>query len=125
MAAPDFWNNRERAQTDVGEVSRLRSLINPFHELEREIEDFDALHQLAAEEKNDAHRAQADKEVASEHDRLIHKLEEFELRQFLSGESDRSNAFITIHSGAGGTESCDWADMLIRMFQRLMVRSGF
>src|SRR5256885_8720404 len=124
MAAPDFWNNRERAQVDVDEVSRLRSLVNPFRELEREIEDFDALHQLAAEEKNDAHRAQAEKEVASEHDRLIHKLEEFELRQFLSGESDRSNAFITIHSGAGGTESCDWADMLLRMYQRWIERSG-
>src|ERR1700757_3543816 len=125
MAAPDFWTNRERAQTDVEEVSRLRSLINPFHELEREIEDFDALHQLAAEERNDAHRAKAEKEVANEHDRLIHKLEEFELRQFLSGESDRSNAFLTIHSGAGGTESCDWADMLLRMYQRWIERDGF
>src|SRR5947209_17386496 len=124
MAAPDFWNNRDRAQADVDEVSRLRSLINPFRELELEIEDFDALHQLAAEEKNDAQRAQAEKEVATEHDRLIHKLEEFELRQFLSGESDRSNAFITIHSGAGGTESCDWADMLLRMYQRWIERSG-
>src|SRR5436309_3650818 len=124
MAAPDSCNNRDRAQTDVDEVSRLRSLINPFRELEREIEDFDALHELAAEEKNDAHRAQAEKEVATEHDRLIHKLEEFELRQFLSGESDRSNAFITIHSGAGGTESCDWADMLLRMYQRWIERSG-
>jgi len=59
MAAPDFWNNRDRAQTDVDEVSRLRSLINPFREFEREIEDFDALHQLAIEEKNDGHRALA------------------------------------------------------------------
>src|SRR5438477_4295016 len=124
MTAPDFWNNRERAQSDVDEGSRLRSLINPFHELEREIEDFDALHQLAAEEKNDAHRAQAEREVVTEHDRLIHKLEEFELRQFLSGASDRSNAFITIHSGAGGTEACDWADMLLRMYQRCIERSG-
>jgi peptide chain release factor 2 len=125
MAAPDFWNNRERAQTDVDQVSRLRSLINPFHELEREIEDFDALHQLAAEEKNDAHRTHAKREVATEHDRLLHKLEEFELRQFLSGENDQSNAFVTIHSGAGGTESCDWADMLLRMYQRWIERSGF
>ena len=125
MAAPDFWNNRERAQGDVDEVSRLRSLINPFHELEREIEDFDALHQLAAEEKNESHRAQAEREVLSEHDRLVHKLEEFELRQFLSGENDQSNAFVTIHSGAGGTESCDWADMLLRMYQRWIERSSF
>src|SRR5882757_2199796 len=84
MSAPDFWNNRERAQGDVEEVSRLRSLINPFGELEREIDDFDALQQLAAEETDSAARNRADQEVAAEHGRLIHKLEEFELRQFLS-----------------------------------------
>ncbi|MGZ5003737.1 MAG: peptide chain release factor 2 [Chthoniobacterales bacterium] len=125
MAAPDFWSNRERAQTDVEEVSRLRSLINPFQQLEREIEDFGALQELAAQESDPAHRAQAEKEVATEHDRLAHKLDEFELRQFLSGENDRANAFVTIHSGAGGTESCDWADMLLRMYQCWIERSGF
>ena len=62
MAAPDFWSNRERAQGDVEEVSRLRSLINPFQQLEREIEDFSALQELAAEESDPAHRAQAEKE---------------------------------------------------------------
>ena len=125
MAAPDFWNNRERAQAEVEEVSRLRSLINPFRELEREIADFEAMEQLATEEKNEVHRAQAEREVAAEHDRLLHKLEEFELRQFLSGENDRANAFLTIHSGAGGTESCDWADMLLRMYQRWIERNGY
>jgi peptide chain release factor 2 len=125
MAAPDFWNNRERAQADIEEVSRLRSLINPFQELEREINDFEALQQLAAEEQDDAHRVQAEREVAVEHDRLVRKLEQFELRQFLSGENDRANAFLTIHSGAGGTESCDWADMLLRMYQRWIERSGY
>jgi len=125
MAAPDFWSNRERAQAEVEEVSRLRSLINPFQELEREIEDFGALHELAAEESDPTARAHAEKEVEAEHDRLIHKLDEFELRQFLSGENDRANAFLTIHSGAGGTESCDWADMLLRMYQRWIERSGF
>ncbi len=125
MAAPDFWNNRERAQTDVEEGSRLRSLINPFEELEREINDFEALQQLATEEQDDARRAQTEREVTAEHDRLIHKLEEFELRQFLSGENDRANTFLTIHSGAGGTESCDWAEMLLRMYQRWIERSGY
>ena len=125
MAAPDFWNNRERAQTDVEEVSRLRSLVNPFEELEREINDLEALQQLATEEQDDARRAQTEREVVAEHDRLIHKLEEFELRQFLSGENDRANTFLTIHSGAGGTESCDWADMLLRMYQRWTERSGY
>jgi peptide chain release factor 2 len=125
MAAPDFWSNRERAQSAVEEVSRLRSLVNPFQELEREIEDLNALRQLAAEEADATACAHAEKEVATEHARLIHKLEEFELRQFLSGENDRANAFLTIHSGAGGTESCDWADMLLRMYQRWIERSGF
>ena len=89
MAAPDFWSNRERAQVDVEEVSRLRSLINPFQELEREIEDFSALQELAAEESDPANRAQAEKEVVIEHERLAHKLDEFELRQFLSGEDSK------------------------------------
>src|SRR5213596_2851781 len=125
MAAPDFWSNRERAQADVEEVSRLRSVINPFQELEREIEDFSALQQLASEETDPVNRANADKEVGIEHSRLVHKLEEFELRQFLSGQNDAANAFLTIHSGAGGTESCEWADMLLRMYQRWIERSGF
>jgi len=125
MAAPDFWSNRERAQTDVEEVSRLRSLINPFRELERETDDFEALQQLAAEEDDAAQRSRAESEIVTEHGRLIRKLEEFELRQFLSGPNDHSAAFVTIHSGAGGTESCDWADMLLRMYQRWIERSGF
>lgn len=125
MAAADFWSNREGAQTDVEEVSRLRGLINPFRELERQADDFEALQQLAAEEEEGAQRSSAEAEIAAEHVRLIRKLEEFELRQFLSGPNDRSNAFVTIHSGAGGTESCDWADMLLRMYGRWIERGGF
>jgi peptide chain release factor 2 len=125
MSGADFWSNRERAQANVEEVSRIRSLLNPLRELERAQEDFEALRQLAAEEADPAHRAQAEKDVATEYARLTHQLEEFELRQFLSGENDRANAFLTIHSGAGGTESCDWADMLLRMYQRWIERSGF
>ncbi|MCA1660600.1 MAG: PCRF domain-containing protein, partial [Verrucomicrobiaceae bacterium] len=108
MSAPDFWSNRDRAQGDVEEVSRLRSLLNPLRELERAVGDFEALRQLAAEEADPGQRAEAEKELAGEQARLVHQLEEFELRQFLSGENDRANAFLTIHSGAGGTESCDW-----------------
>ena len=125
MAGSDFWNNRERAQADVEEVSRLKSLINPVRELEREIADFEALRQLAEEENNAPARAEAEREVSQEHERLAQKLAEFELRQFLSGENDRANAFLTIHSGAGGTESCDWADILLRMYQRWIERHGY
>ncbi len=125
MASADFWSNRERAQGEVEEVSRLRGLINPLRGLEREVEDFEALQELAGEETNDAARHKAEEEVASEYARIVRQLEEFELRQFLSGENDRANAFLTIHSGAGGTESCDWADMLLRMYQRWIERSGY
>ena len=125
MTAPDFWDNRERAQAVVEEVSRLRSLVNPFLELEREAEDFEVLQQLAEEEADATQRSNAEREVAAEHARLVRKLEDFELRQFLSGPNDRANAFLTIHSGAGGTESCDWADMLLRMYQRWIERNGY
>ena len=125
MSAADFWSNRKRAQADVEEVSRVRSLLNPLRDLERAVEDFEALQQLAAEERDSTQRGQAEKEVGAEYARLIRQLEEFELRQFLSGPNDRANAFLTIHSGAGGTESCDWADMLLRMYQRWIERSGF
>lgn len=125
MSASDFWNNRERAQVDVEEVSRLRGLLQPLSELEREINDFQALQELTAEEPDEAQRAAGERELASEHERLLHKLSEFELRQFLAGPNDGNNAFLTIHSGAGGTESCDWADMLLRMYQRWIERSGY
>ncbi len=125
MAAPDFWDSRERAQGDVEEVSRIRSLINPFRELEREIDDIAVMQELAAEESDPGRRAQADRELAAENARLTKKLEAFELRQFLSGPNDRASAFVTIHSGAGGTESCDWADMLLRMYQRWIERAGY
>src|SRR6266513_4588692 len=77
MSAADFWSNRERAQGDVEEVSRVRSLLNPLRELERAVADFEALRQLAAEESDPAHRAAAEKEVATEQGRVIHQLEEF------------------------------------------------
>ena len=125
MSAADFWSNRERAQADVEEVSRIRSLLNPLRDLERAVGDFDALQELAAEETETVQHAQADREVAAEYARVLKQLEEFELRQFLSGPNDRSHAFVTIHSGAGGTESCDWADMLLRMYNRWIERRGF
>ncbi len=125
MSAPDFWDSRERAQVDVEEVSRLKSLIQPFRELESELADFQALQELATEEADGHARLEAERELAAEQRRLVEKLSAFELRQFLSGENDRAHAFLTIHSGAGGTESCDWADMLLRMYQRWIERSGF
>ena len=118
MSAPDFLGTTGNARRQMWRrFSRLRSLISPFREFEKEIEDLAALQELAAEETDAAARVQADKEVAAEQARLVHKLEEFELRQFLSGENDPSNAFITIHSGAGGRSRAIGRHVM-RMYQR-------
>jgi peptide chain release factor 2 len=125
MSASDFWNNKERAQRSVEEVSSLRGKVTPLLALERQIEDLGILKELALDEPNGDSQASAGQEVLKEHAAVLAALEDVELRSLLGGEFDRSNAFITIHSGAGGTESCDWAEMLLRMYQRWIERHGF
>ena len=124
MAKPEFWNNKESAQADVEKVSELRGKIQPFLSLESRAADLDVLKELAAEEASE-NQAAAVAEVRSEYDSLLRDLEKFELQQLLSGDFDKSPAFLTIHAGAGGTESCDWADMLLRMYSRWMERTEF
>ncbi|HET9524003.1 MAG TPA: peptide chain release factor 2 [Terrimicrobiaceae bacterium] len=124
MAKPEFWNNKESAQADVEKVSELRGKIQPFLSLESRAADLDVLKELAAEEASENQSA-AVAEVRSEYDSLLRDLEKFELQQLLSGDFDKSPAFLTIHAGAGGTESCDWADMLLRMYSRWMERNEF
>jgi peptide chain release factor 2 len=122
MSAPDFWDNRERAQADVEEVSSLRGKIQPMLAVERQAEDFEVLVELAAAESD---QATAQAEVAKEHAAISKALDELELKTLLSGPNDRFNAFLSIQSGAGGTEAQDWADMLLRMYQRWCERRGF
>ena len=124
MASPDFWSNKEAAQKDVEEVSDLRGKIQPFLALESRAADLEVLKELAAEEPPGQHQAGAITEVQAEYQSLLGELERFELQQLLSGEFDRNPAFVTIHAGAGGTESCDWAGMLLRMYSRWIERSG-
>ena len=125
MSAADFWNNKERAQASVEEVSSLRGKILPLTAVERQVEDLVVLKDLVLGEPDSDSQAAAGEEVLKEQEVVIKKLEEIELSSLLGGEFDRSNAFVTIHSGAGGTESCDWAEMLLRMYQRWMERHGF
>ncbi|HYR56975.1 MAG TPA: peptide chain release factor 2 [Chthoniobacteraceae bacterium] len=121
MAEPDFWANKERAQKQVEEVSTLRGKITPLLALETQIEELPVLIDLARESGDAASAA----EVFKEHAAIEKALADFELKMLLSGPTDRYNAFLTINSGAGGTESCDWADMLLRMYQRWIERHGF
>ena len=125
MTLPGFWDNREAAQKDMGRVSEVKAKLGPLTQLEQRVGDLELLKDMALEESDSASRAQASAEVLKEFNTLTTELEKFELLQLLSGEFDKNDAFITINSGAGGTESCDWADMLMRMYKRWIERSGF
>ncbi len=122
MSAPDFWDHRERAQADVEEVSSLRGKIQPMQAIDRQVEDFEVLVELAAEEA-DPVAAQA--EVQKEFQSISKSLDNLELKTLLNGPNDRFNAFLSIQAGAGGTEAQDWGDMLLRMYQRWCERRGF
>ena len=125
MAEPGFWDRKEQAQKQVEEVSALRAKIGPAVALQTQVDDLETLQLLADEETDPAQQAAAYAELAAEQVRAKAALEDFELQQLLSGENDRSNAFVTVHSGAGGTESCDWAEMLLRMYERWGEHHGF
>jgi peptide chain release factor 2 len=124
MAEPGFWDNKDAAQADVAKVSRLRSLLEPFRGLETRINDLAILHEMASEEAAGDARIQAEAEVVKEFHDLEKALDAFEIQCLLGGEFDRNDAYLTIHSGAGGTEACDWADMLMRMYQRWIEQHG-
>ncbi len=121
MAAQDFWDDKDKAQSKVEEVSRLKNRIHPFHALTQRVEDLGVLYEMAREENDPDSYV----EVLQEIKEIEQDLSSFELKQFLSGPHDVCNAFVTIHAGAGGTEACDWAEMLMRMYQRWSERSGF
>src|SRR5580692_8090940 len=125
MAEPAFWDNRERAQQVIDEASSVRSKTLPFSQLAEKADDLEVLLSLAQEESDPDSQSTAFREVHGEYETLSKELEAFELKMLLSGEFDKNNAFLTIHAGAGGTESCDWADMLFRMYQRWIERNGF
>jgi len=119
MSASDFWDNKEVAQKTVGEASRIKGKLAPLRALDSRLEDFEVLLELAADDADSAAEAE------SEYDVLEKEMAACELQTLLGGQHDSENAFVTIHSGAGGTEACDWADMLLRMYQRWGERRGF
>jgi peptide chain release factor 2 len=121
MTAQDFWDDKDRAQAKMEEVSRLKNRIQPFHALNQRVEDLGVLYDMAREENDEDSFA----EVVSEMQDIEKDLSSFELKQFLSGPHDACNAFLTLHAGAGGTEACDWAEMLLRMYQRWAERNQF
>lgn len=125
MADASFWENKERAQKQIEEVSSLKSKVLPMVDLAKRVEDLEVLKLLIEEESDAEQQASAGAELASEYQKIGEELDHFELQCLLSGEHDKSSAYLTIHSGAGGTESCDWAEMLLRMYERWIERNGY
>lgn len=124
MSAPGFWDQPEEAQRLSSEVSRLRRITDSMEALRGEVEDVQTLAELAAEEEGPDGEAAA-AEVESLTAALTEKMDRVELQSFLNGPYDSRNAILTVHAGAGGTESCDWAEMLFRMYSRWAERSGY
>ncbi len=116
-----FWDSQARARKVIDRINAIKGNTEPLVALEARLENFHGLGELAAEYDD----LSAWKEVETEYLAMEKALSEFELSVMLSGEYDRTGAFITIHSGAGGTESYDWADMLLRMYTRWCERSGY
>ncbi|MBW8040375.1 MAG: peptide chain release factor 2 [Planctomycetes bacterium] len=114
MSRSGFWDNPETAQSVVSQLSALKSVIEPFEEIHREVEDLRELYDLAAAESDEEELAQLEDDLAN----LVKKCEQIELSGLLSKPEDMKNCFFSIHAGAGGTESCDWANMLLRMYCR-------
>lgn len=122
MAAPGFWDDHAAAQSVISELARLKNLVNPLSALKKRSDDLAALFELAEESEDDAELAA---ELAAETASLKEALDTAEIESFLSGPHDACNAIVTIHAGAGGTESCDWAEMLMRMYMRWAERRGY
>ncbi|MCI8875146.1 MAG: peptide chain release factor 2 [Lachnospiraceae bacterium] len=121
MEAPDFWDNVETSQAKMKELKSLKDDVETLAKLTGQFEDIETLIEMADEE-NDASLIP---EVESELKGFIETFESIRMKTLLSGEYDRDNAIVSLHAGAGGTESCDWAAMLYRMFTRFAGDKGF
>ncbi len=125
MAEGSFWDDQASAQKVISEVNRLKATVNPAHAFNGEIEDLRAMLELVEEMGADDEAEVYEQEVIDTLQPLMAKLDALELASFLSGPNDACNALLTVNAGAGGTESCDWADMLFRMYTRWGEQSGF
>jgi peptide chain release factor 2 len=121
LGRPDLWDDREKAEATSRAKSAVEAELGLYSRLEAGLDDADVLLELADEaDDEDTRREAADKLAEVDLD-----LEDAELRQLLGGEHDRNNAIVSINSGAGGTDACDWAEMLMRMYMRWAERRGF
>ena len=121
LEQPGFWDDVEHSQQVMKELKNLEDTIEEFETLSNQYEDIGTLIEMA-EEENDASLVE---EIGNELASFEEKFEEFRIDTLLSEEYDANNAIVTIHAGVGGTEACDWAQMLYRMYTRFAEKKGF
>jgi peptide chain release factor 2 len=124
MAADNFWNNREQAQKLIEEANTLRGKTEPLLKAEKQLEDFHVMVELGEAEPAEA-QTKLQAELERDLSNFFKELDSLELKVFLNGPHDKSNCIMSINAGAGGTESCDWANMLMRMYQRWVESRGW
>jgi peptide chain release factor 2 len=120
-ARPGFWDSNESAQKVVKEIALQKGWIDRYGKVASALEEVEVHYDLADESAD----AQAYKEAAEAYDQFCIALDDFELTTLLSERDDRRGAILTVHPGAGGTESQDWAEMLWRMYMRWIERKGY
>lgn len=121
MAEPSFWENPEKAQQIQKELGSLRNDIEAFKKMEHQFEETNLLLDMAEEEED----ASVIPDIEASIGELEEDFEELRIKTLLSGPYDTDNAIVTLHSGAGGTEACDWCGMLYRMYSRWCDKHGF
>ncbi len=124
MTQESFWNNREKAQELIDEANTIRKKIDPLVKSEKQLEDFQVMVELAEAEPV-TEQGKHLKELTPEVGKFIKELDEMELKVLLTGPHDKNNCILSINAGAGGTEAQDWAEMLMRMYQRWIESRGW
>lgn len=121
MEAPDFWNDPVVSQEKMKELKSLKDDVQTYATLSGQYDDIETMIEMGYEEED----PELIPEIAEMMDEFISTYENIRMKTLLSGEYDRNNAILSLHAGAGGTESCDWAAMLFRMYSRWADKKGF
>ncbi|MFR8547912.1 MAG: peptide chain release factor 2 [Lachnospiraceae bacterium] len=121
MEEPDFWDDPERSQESMKLLKSLKDDIETYQKLEEQYEEIGMLIEMGYEENDPDVIPEIEETLES----FQNTLEDIRIKTLLSGEYDESNAIVTLHAGAGGTESCDWASMLYRMYTRWADKKGY
>ena len=121
MEAPDFWDNPEKSQESMKNLKSMKDDIAIYAKLKDEFDEIETLIEMAAEENDES----LIPEIQDLLDDFRKTYDDIRIKTLLSGEYDKDNAIVTLHAGAGGTESCDWAGMLYRMFTRWAGKKGY